>query len=247
MDASFHIRSAGRRIVDTILPPRCLACGDIVGDPGAVCPSCWRAIDFIEAPMCDCCGLPFAYDSGAGALCGACLADRPSFARARSVMTYDDASRPLVLAFKHADRTDVAPAFGRWLARAGMTLLEDADAIVPVPLHRRRLLARRYNQAALLARAVARVSAKPMLVDALVRRRATPSQGRMNRAQRTRNVQGAFAVRETRLGDVRGRRILLVDDVLTTGATLNACASAILHGGAAQVDALTLARVVRTG
>ena len=241
------IRNVGKRVVDTILPPRCLSCGVVVDATGAVCPDCWRGIDFVTPPFCACCGLPFAYDSGPDALCGACAAERPLFGRARSVMVYNDASRDLILAFKHADRTDAAPAYGGWLARAGEALLADADLIVPVPLHRRRLLARRYNQAALLAQALGRVAGKRVLVDALVRTRPTPSQGRMNRAQRARNVRAAFAVRRSRKAALAGKRIVLVDDVMTTGATLSACVRALLDGGASNVDALTLARVTRTG
>jgi ComF family protein len=231
MNVSATVRAIGRRAVDAVLPPRCLACGEITAEPGAVCGACWQGLDFISAPMCDCCGLPFAYDAGGGALCGECARERPLYGRARSVLVYDDASRSLVLAFKHADRTDAAPAFGRWLARAGGDLVAEADAIVPVPLHRRRLLARRYNQAALLALALGRLSDKSVLVDVLRRTRATPSQGRMGRGQRERNVRGAFAVPDDRRGLIAGKRVLLVDDVLTTGATLSACARALLHGG----------------
>lgn len=241
------IRGAVRRVVDIVLPLRCLGCGELVGDPGAVCPTCWGRIDFIAPPMCRCCGLPFDYDEGANAVCGDCARRQPLFDRARSVMIYNDASRRLVLAFKHADRVDAAPAWGEWLARAGADLLADADFLVPVPLHRRRLITRRYNQAALMALALGRNSGLPVIVDALRRVRATPSQGRMNRSQRERNVAGAFAVRDSRQESIRDARIVLVDDVMTTGATLTACIRPLLHAGAANVDVLTLARVTRTG
>lgn len=162
-------------------------------------------------------------------------------------MTYAEASRRFVLAFKHADRTDAAPAWGAWLARAGAEVIADADLVVPVPLHRYRLIARRYNQAALMAQALGRVAELPVLVDALVRTRATPSQGRMSRTQRERNVAGAFAVTQRRAEMLSGRRVILVDDVMTTGATLTACIRPLLSAGVANVDVLTLARVVRTG
>lgn len=240
-------KATARRIVDTILPPRCLACGTVVADPGTVCSDCWRGIAFLGPPWCACCGLPFPYDAGDGALCGDCARERPPYDRARSAMVYDDASRDLILAFKHADRTDAAAAFGDWLARAGAEILPGTDLIVPVPLHRRRLLARRYNQSALLALALSKRTGVPALVDGLVRTRATPSQGRLNRAQRQRNVQGAFSVRPARKTRIAGKSVLLVDDVLTTGATLGACARALRRGGAARVDVVTIARVTRTG
>jgi ComF family protein len=247
MELPAVLRNAAQRAVDTVLPPRCLGCGMMVADAGAVCPACWGGIDFIVPPMCDCCGLPFAYETGAEAICGECARQPPLFGRARSVMTYSDTSRRFVLAFKHADRTDAAPAWGTWLVRAGRDLLADADVLLPVPLHRRRLIARRYNQAALMAQALGRESGLPVLVDALKRTRAPPSQGRMNRSQRERNVAGAFAVRESRGPRIQNARVVLVDDVMTTGATLTACIRPLLSAGAANVDVLTLARVTRTG
>lgn len=237
------IRGTVRRAIDIVLPPRCIGCGELAGDPGAVCPACWGGIDFIAPPMCRCCGLPFDYDEGDQAVCGDCARREPLFGWARSVMIYDDASRRLVLAFKHADRIDAAPAWGGWLARAGAALLADADLLVPVPLHRRRLITRRYNQAALMAQAMGRNSGLPVVVDALQRVRATPSQGRMNQSQRERNVAGAFSVRDSRQESIRRARIVLVDDVMT----LAACIRPLLHAGAANVDVLTLARVTRTG
>jgi ComF family protein len=161
------------------------------------------------------------------------------------VLAYDDASRGLILGFKHADRTHAAPAFARWMARAGAELLLTADVIAPVPLHWSRLLARRYNQAALLGNGLAVLMNKASVPDLLIRRRRTPSQGHLSRSERLRNVAGAFAVRPSRLPQVRGRRILLVDDVLTTGATVSACAAVLRRAGAASIDVLSLARVVR--
>src|SRR5262249_27634825 len=145
------------------------------------------------------------------------------------------------------DRTEAAPTFGNWLARAGTELTADADLIVPVPLHRWRLLLRRYNQAGLLAQALGRAVQRPVAPDLLVRRRRTPSQGGPGRTGRRRNVAGAFAVRPRRAGLVEGRRVLLVDDVHTTGATLGECARVLRRAGAAAVDVLTLARVTLAG
>ena len=158
-------------------------------------------------------------------------------------MRYDDASRRLILAFKHGDRLHLAPAFGGWMRRAGTDLLAEADLIVPVPLHWSRLFARRYNQAALLAHAIHAAGGPPVGADWLIRRRRTPSQGKRNAAARERNVRAAFAVRPGR--PVKGRRIVLVDDVFTTGATVGECARVLRRAGAARVDVLTLARTVR--
>lgn len=239
------VRRAGRVTLDALLPPQCLGCRSAVDAPGQLCATCWNGVSFIAPPHCACCGVPFDLDPGPGALCAACIAEPPDFARARAVFRYDDASKGLVLRFKHGDRTDAAPAFGRWLARAAGPLLDQADLIAPVPLHRWRLLKRRYNQAALLALELGRLSGRPVLPDLVVRRRATPSQGHLTRAERTRNVRGAFAVRPRHAAALAGRRVLLVDDVFTTGATVAAVARALRRGGAATVDVVTLARVVR--
>jgi len=235
-----------RRLVDSILPPRCINCRALVHSETALCAECWPLFDFLGAPHCRCCGFPFEYDPGpADTLCAACTARRPLFERARAVLVYAEASRRLVLDFKHGDRTWPAPAFGRWLARAGAELVAVADLAVPVPLHRRRLYARRYNQAAMMALALGRATGLAVQPDLLVRRRPTPSQGRMSPAARRRNVRGAFAVRTGRTAQIEARRILLIDDVLTTGATAEECARTLLGAGAAAVDVLTLARVVR--
>ena len=238
---------AGRRALDIVLPPRCLKCGTTVDSVGSLCANCWPVVAFLAPPQCAACGLPFEFDLGPHALCGACAAERPVFERARAAFRYDDGSKDLILRFKHADRTDSAPAFGRWMARAGATLLADADLIAPVPLHWLRLFMRRYNQAALLASALGELSGKPAINDLLLRRRRTPSQGGLGALARHRNVAGAFAVDPRRRTRLQDKRVLLVDDVLTTGATVSACASVLLRGGARAIDVLTLARVVRTG
>ncbi len=239
------LRRAARIALDALLPPHCLSCRAVTDEPGTLCAACWRTMQFLAPPFCACCGFPFEYEPGGDALCGACSRRSPAFDRARAVLRYDDSSRGLILGFKHADKTHAAPAFGRWMARAGAGLLAEESIIVPVPLHWTRLFHRRYNQAALLALALARVARMPAAPDLLIRRRATPSQGRLGAAARRRNVAGAFVVRPRRRSLIDGKRVLLVDDVLTTGATADACARALKRGGARAVDVLVLGRVVR--
>lgn len=236
--------------LDAVLPPQCLGCGTSVGAPGTLCAACWDKMVWIAPPLCACCGLPFEFDpgfpgAGEAPLCGGCIRVRPDFDRARAVFRYDEASKGLILGFKHADRLHAAPAFGRWLARAGADLLGEATLVAPVPLHWTRLAWRLFNQAALLAQATARAAGRPCVPDLLLRRRRTPSQGTMGRAARARNVRQAFAVGAQHRERLEGARVVLIDDVLTTGATVSECARVLRRAGAAAVDVLTLARVVR--
>lgn len=239
------LQRVGRLAVDSLLPLQCLRCGTVVGPDGGLCAACWPKMTFIQSPQCALCGLPFAYHLGDGAVCGACSREAPSFARARAAFVYDDVSRALVLAFKHADRTDAAAVYARWMARAGAALVAEAELIAPVPLHWTRLFRRQYNQAALLAIALGRHGGTRVDPSLLVRRRRTPSQGGLGMTRRRENVRGAIAVRPGKQDEIAGRRVLVVDDVMTTGATAAACARALLRSGAKAVDVLTLARVVR--
>ncbi len=238
-------RPTARLVLDALLPPRCLGCDALVEEPGSLCARCWQGIDFLTPPCCAACGYPFEYALPEEALCAACLWRRPAYDRARAVFRYGEASRGLILGFKHGDRTHAAPAFARWLARAGAEALAAAAVIVPVPLHSWRLFRRRYNQAALLALGLAALTGVPVAPEAMRRRRNTPSQGRLDPTARRRNVRGAFALDPDGAAAIDGRRVLLVDDVLTTGATVEECARVLGRGGAAAVDVLTLARVVR--
>ncbi|MFZ5913654.1 MAG: ComF family protein [Pseudomonadota bacterium] len=239
----------GALLVNALLPPRCLASGEIVTQQGLLGAAAWSRIHFITSPFCERCGVPFSFDTGDGGdiLCGACIAKPPLFDRARAVFHYDDGSRPMILGFKHGDRLEGVPAFARWMAQASAECLQDRPLIVPAPLHRKRLFRRRYNQSALLALALGRLTGAEVSTDALRRVRNTPPQGGLNRAARERNLRGAIEIRQRRKSLVQGRNILLVDDVLTTGATAEACARALRRAGAKRVDVSCLARVVRPG
>jgi ComF family protein len=244
MDLAHPLRATGKRLLDTLLPLRCLGCGVVV-ETGALCTACWSGLDHIAAPACARCGLPFGHDEGPDALCGGCLAEPPAFDRARAALRYNDLSARLIIGFKHSDKLHHLDAFVRWLERAAGADLAGADLVCCVPLHRRRLWHRRFNQSALLANALARCAGKVSAPDLLVRRRATPSQAGLNRRQRIDNLRGAMIVRSGMETRVSGRRILLVDDVYTTGATVDACAKALRRAGADHIGVVTLARVVR--
>lgn len=238
------LRAAAKGALDLLLPPRPLdeSAGERVASHGLTAAG-WSRIWFIEAPFCDGCGAPFEFDQGSAARCAACIAQSPAFDRARAACIYDEASRDLILKFKHADRTDLSGLFARWLARAAADLLPEVDAVAPVPLHRWRLLTRRYNQAAEVARTLARQARLAYFADAVVRARATPSQGGRSGPERRRNVEGVFETPQRWARRVRGARLLLVDDVLTTGATVEGCARALKAAGAARVDVVVIARV----
>lgn len=241
------LKAAIATAIDFILPPRCAASGDVVDAPGMLSSAVWERLRFIADPVCGCCGLPFGFDRAAGAesLCLACLQERPPFAAARAAVAYDDGSRALILRFKHADQTHTVQTFIPWLRRAGRDMLADADVLVPVPLHRGRLLKRRYNQAALIAAALARETKLSWLPDTLQRTKATVTQGKMNARARRLNVKRAFAIPPQSRARVAGKNVVLVDDVYTTGATVAECTKTLLAAGAARVSVLTVARVVR--
>jgi ComF family protein len=240
------LRATFGLVVDVALPQLCASCREPVGDAG-VCAACWSKLSFIAPPYCERLGIPFTYDPGPGILSMEAIADPPAYHRARAAVRYDDVARTLVHALKYGDRLDLAPTMGRWMATAGKPLLDGADALVPVPLHWRRQWARRFNQSALLAEVVAKAAEIPVSYRALKRVKATPQQVGLSQAARAQNVQGAFRVPPDGKAEVAGRRLILVDDVLTSGATMDACARALLRAGAAQVDALVFARVVAGG
>ena len=251
MEAFGHAAAIGPRlraiaggVLDLVLPPTALdeKATHAVQSIG-LSAAAWSRISFIEAPACDGCGAPFDYDLGEGVRCVACQGRTPAFDRARAACLYDQHSRDLILKLKHADRTDLARLFARWIARAAADLLPETDAILPVPLHRWRLLGRRFNQAAEIARPLAAGAGLAYWPDALVRPRATASQAGKSGSGRRRNVAGVFAVAAGWRKRVAGRRLLIIDDVLTTGATVEGCARALKAAGAARVDVAVIARV----
>jgi ComF family protein len=238
------VRAVLRLTLDVALPPLCPSCREPLGDGVGLCASCWSKLSLIEPPYCARLGIPFVYDPGPGLLSMEAIANPPAYDRARAAVRYDDIARSLVLSFKYGDRLDLAPMMGRWMARAGRELLTGADALLPVPLHWRRLWARRFNQAAALAGAISRISGVAVLDGALKRVRATPQQVGLSKTDRADNVQSAFRVPPEQKAAVAGRRLVLIDDVLTSGATVDACARTLLRAGAAHVDVLVFARVV---
>ncbi|MGE0407652.1 MAG: ComF family protein [Amphiplicatus sp.] len=242
-----RLGAAASRALDLLLPPSCPVTGERVAAPGLLSAAGWTEIKFIDDPVCARCGAPFAHEHGEGVECAGCLAEPPSFDRARAAVLYDDATAKLIVGFKHSDRTELAQTLGRWLARAGASLIREGTILVPAPLHPRRLLARRFNQAGMLAAVLARETGARFVPDALCRIRATPPQKGLSRSGRRGNVAGAFAVNEDRRAMILAAHVVLVDDVMTTGETLSACARALKKGGAGSVDALVLARALRGG
>lgn len=236
------LKGVMRQAVDFLFPPACPGCGRLLGHQSGLCPACWQEIRFIERPYCEVLGIPFSHDLGSGIVSAEAIASPPVFGRLRSVCYFEGSARNLVHALKYRDRTELAPMLALWMVRAGRELLDDCDVIVPVPLHTFRLVARRFNQAAELAGRVARLSGRPMLADAVRRVRHTQHQVGLGRTGRAANVKGAFRITERGRADVTGKRVLLIDDVYTTGATVEAVTRVLLRAGASSVNVLTFAR-----
>lgn len=236
----------GGKFIDFILPPLCPATGAMVDRIGMVSPDFWQKLNFIHAPFCDICGIPFSYD-GDARQCGSCLDHPPLYRQARAALRYDDGSRDIILRFKHGDQTHAVQAFIPWIRQAGHELLNAADIIIPVPLHRLRMIKRRYNQADLIGKALAKnYPDKTYLADGLTRQKNTMSQGHKSRADREKNIKGAFIVPPKYKNQYEGKTVLIIDDVYTTGSTVNECAKTLYRAGAQAVDVLTLAKIVKT-
>lgn len=235
-------RSLFHKTLNLLIPLRCVKCGSILDGKEGLCATCWPLISFISKPYCACCGRPFDFDIEEGAFCGPCNHTLPSFKTARSVFTYTPESKDLILRFKHTDSIHGAPLFAKWMTQ----VLEDIEdpLCIPVPLHWTRLFMRTYNQAALLAQKISKQKGWTYTPSLLLRKKRTPSQGYLSKNERLKNVKRAFSISQSKESQLKNRTILLIDDVFTTGATLNACSKALLKAGAKEVHALTLARVV---
>jgi len=237
-------QKASRLVASVLFPDTCLACRMHVAARGTLCPDCWNRLHFIAEPVCAVTGTPFQHEFGDNMVSADAIADPPPYRHARAAVLHDGIARQLVQRLKYGDQTELAPWMARWMLRAGRSLVEQCDIVVPVPLHARRYLSRRYNQSAELARAIALESGLAFESGALIRVRPTRQQVGLTATRRQVNLRGAFSVPEQREIAVAGRSILLVDDVYTTGATVSAAAKVLLRAGAAHVDVLTFSRVV---
>ena len=238
-------RAGLRSLANFVWPHRSLLTGERHAGDAPLTAEDFQQIQFLNGAGCRSCAIPLEHDIGPDSLCGACLADHPEWEQARAAIAYDDVSRRAILELKHGGRRDGLKAMTNWMALAGRDILPDTDWLIPVPLHYQRLATRGFNQAAWLAQGVARQTGTLALVDGLSRKRNTPSQGGLTARQRQKNVAGAFEVRASRMGRIKGSTVTLVDDVLTTGSTLTACTKALKKAGAGRVNVLVLARVVR--
>ena len=242
----FRLSRLFRAALDVAYPPQCVSCRAITAEPATLCPACWRGMPFITRPYCERLGAPFAVDIGGPLLSPAAIADPPVFGRARAVARHDGAARELVHKLKYGDRQELALAMGGMMAAAGVDLWPEAQVLVPVPLHWTRLWQRRFNQAAALAHVVGQRTGLPVEPALLRRRKRTLRQVGLTRSQRQDNLQGAFVVTDEAKPAVRGLRIVLIDDVMTTSSTANAAARVLSRAGAASVDILSFSRVVTT-
>lgn len=246
MKTAQNMKQLWNKALDTILPPRCPISGENVETQGAISAQIWAQLQFISRPFCKTCGIPFDFGEEKSSMqCMTCIEKPPNFNSARAALIYNETSRDLILGFKHGDKTFMAPSFIPWLMRAGSGMLNNADYLIPVPLHHSRLFMRRYNQAVLIADALSKETKIPHLPMALKRTRATPSQGHLKTEERAKNVKHAFALNPKYQDKLKNKTVILVDDVFTTGATVRECTKTLLKAGVENVHVLTLARVLK--
>ena len=238
------LEMAWQETVDGLTPPLCLQCQIAIERGAALCPDCWQKLHFLDEPVCDALGIPFAFDEGEGALSPAAIAEPPLWNKGRAAVAFDEQSKQLVHLLKYRDVQEAGLLMARMMTGAGRHLLAASDVIIPVPQYRWRLWRRRFNQAAFLAAAIARQSGKPCLTDVLLRQRATAPQVGLDAMARRRNVKAAFVIAVDRRSAIDGKSVLLIDDVRTTGATCNACATVLKAAGAHHVDVLSFALVL---
>lgn len=240
------------KILNIFIPPRCVNCGENVIANHQLCAACWREITFITEPFCKTCGQPLDWEvpvSNSDNQCMSCYGHPPVYTQARSSVVYNEAAKKLLLRFKHGDATHLAFIFAQWLKQSAESFSTQADYLIPVPLHWTRLLQRRYNQSALLAMSLLKVTDHKLTYAPymLRRRRRTPSQGHKTTRQRYENVKQAFVVPNRYRTNLKGKRVLLIDDVMTTGATLQECSRTLKQAGCKAVVILTVARVLKGG
>ena len=239
-----NFNAVGNFLLDQVIPPTCLSCKTPVGNSASLCSACWQSLTFVSKPYCQVCGQPFDVEDHDNQLCGKCIGRQPPYSRLRSALVYDDESRSMILSFKHGDQLNACPTFTKWLSTTDPSLFDNLDTVTAVPLHWQRLFRRRYNQSAMMSNALSKGIGVKSIPDLLVRERNTPSQGHLTRSQRKTNVRGAFSINKRYTEYVSAKTILLIDDVLTTGATIEACCRTLTKAGAAEVRVLTLARAV---
>jgi len=228
----------GKIILNFLLPPHCPICHEKVIEPHAICGMCFSKLHFIGDNVCSVCGAPLPLKGSK--ICGQCLQKKPAFNKAKSTLIYNETSKKLILPFKHSDHLELAPLIAKWMILCGKDLIQNRDIIMPVPLHKRRLFKRKYNQSAILSKIIAKQFCKDYQPSILQRIKNTPTQGHLNFKMRQKNIKGVFSVVNS--NKITDKKILLIDDVYTSGATLNECAKVLIKSGAKQVDCLTFCR-----
>jgi len=239
------IKPITKKAIDIIFPPKCLSCKVYIESDGGLCHKCWEEIDFISSPQCYSCGTPFEIQTSNDNICGKCIATPPKYSMARSVLRYNEKSSKLITNFKYYDSTHACHHFARWLSRTGEDMIADTDIITPVPLHKMRLLTRRYNQCALLCNSLSELTGKVTYNNLLIRHKNTKPQAGLEFNKRINNVKSAFKINPDLIEQINNKNILLIDDVMTTGSTIDSCTKTLLKSGARNVYVLTIAMTVK--